>query len=70
VVLHLIVMIIFIIFIADAGNNRIQKFSINGNYLLQFGNDGDSELSDPHGIAAHNNKAYVADYQHKKITVF
>ncbi|XP_065888539.1 E3 ubiquitin-protein ligase TRIM71-like [Dysidea avara] len=59
-------------YIVEYNNNRsrVQKFSINGNYLLQFGNDGDGKLSGPYGITIHNNKVYVADYDNKRIAVF
>ena len=51
-------------------NHRVQKFSIDGNYLLQFGNDGDGKLRYPRGITTHNNKIYVADYHNHRIAVF
>ena len=56
-------------YIAD-DNHRVQKFSINGNYLLQFGNDGGGKLRYPRGITTHNNKVYVADSSNHRIAVF
>ena len=58
-------------YVVESGNNRVQKFSANGNYLLKFGNDaGDGKLSGPQGITIHNNKVYVADYSNGRIAVF
>ena len=56
----------------DGGNHRVQKFDINGNYLLQFGGrgKGDGQLNAPYGITAHDDKVYVADYSNHRIAVF
>jgi len=51
-------------------NCYVQKFSINGNYLLQFGNDDVGKLSKPGGITTHQNKVYVVDIKNKHIAVF
>ena len=39
------------LYVVDSGNNRVQKFNTNGNYLLQFGSKGasDGRLSSPYG---------------------
>jgi len=60
------------LYVVEYGNSRVQKFSINGNYLLQFGNDDDDDdkLKGPVGITACNNKVYVADCSNKCIAVF
>jgi len=60
------------IYVVDSGNHRVQKFDINGNYLLQFGGrgKGDGQLNTPYGITTHNNKVYVADYSNHRIVVF
>ena len=51
------------LYVADHNNHRIQKFTIDGKYLLKFGN---RKLNSPHGLIVHNN-AYVTDYENKAI---
>ena len=53
-------------------NYRIQKFTIDGNYLLQFGRYGsdDGEMKCPKGLTVHNGKVYVADCGNNCISVF
>ena len=60
------------LYVVDGGIHKVQKFGINGKFLLQFGNkgNGDGELNGPYGIAIHINKVYVADYHNKRISVF
>jgi len=50
----------------------VQKFDVNGNYLLQFGGKGTGEgsLNDPRGITAHNGMLYIAEQSNKRISVF
>ena len=57
---------------ADNGNQRVQKFDIYGDYLLQFGKFGSdcSQLFSPVGITVYNDKIFVADYCHSCISVF
>ncbi|MCP6720046.1 MAG: 6-bladed beta-propeller [Patescibacteria group bacterium] len=67
------------IYVVDRGNNRIQKFDPDGNFLLKWGrNGGDGTLGDqpgefnyPHEIAIdkHDN-IYVADTRNKRIQIF
>jgi len=49
-----------VLYVADTGNNRIQKFDLNGNYLLQWGSlgTGNGQFRYPCGIAV-NNTGYV-----------
>ena len=60
------------LYVADTGNNRVQKFDINGKYLLQFGGQGsgEGELNTPYGITTHNDRVYVADSGNHRISVF
>ena len=62
------------LYVVDLDNHRVQKFdtNTNSNYLLQFGSRGSSagELSNPNGIAIHRDKAYIADYNNKRVSVF
>lgn len=59
------------LFVADSNNCRIQKFEIDGSYLLQFGKYGssDGELSHPVGITAYD-KMLVVDQCNCCISVF
>ena len=60
------------LFVVDGGNHRVQKFDISGKQILQFGSKGagDGELDGPFGIAIHTDKAYVAEFYNKRISVF
>jgi hypothetical protein len=60
------------IFIVDGGNYRIQKFDVNGRFVLSFGKMGDyeSELANPTDIAVLGENVYVTDTSNKKIVVF
>ena len=51
---------------------RVQKFTIDGDYLLQFGRYGsdDGEMKYPRGLTVHNGKVYVADCYNNHISVF
>jgi peptidylamidoglycolate lyase len=55
------------------GNNRIIKFSPNGNYLFEWGKKGnkENEFNIPHGIVLdENGNVYVADRENNRIQVF
>jgi len=58
--------------VVDSDNHRVQKFDIDGNYLLQFGGHGsdDGQLSNPLGITTHDDRVYVADKGNHRISVF
>jgi sugar lactone lactonase YvrE len=61
------------VYVTDNGNNRIQKFDQNGNYLLQWGGsgNGNGKFSYPSGIAVDsNNNVYVADSFNQRIQKF
>jgi len=57
--------------VADYSNNRVQKFDVNGNYLLQFGSSGsgNGQLNYPIGITTHN-KVFVTEETNQRISVF
>ncbi|XP_065909002.1 E3 ubiquitin-protein ligase TRIM71-like [Dysidea avara] len=53
-------------------NHRVQKFTIDGDYLLHFGKNGsdDGEIILPDGLTVHNGKVYVTNRGHRCISVF
>ena len=64
------------ILVADTWNHRIQKFSPDGKFLLQWGSsglavDGLDRLWGPRGLAvASDGKVYVTDTGNKRVVVF
>lgn len=60
------------IYVADSGNNRIQKFTPKARFVLSFGKKGkyEAELNNPTDVAIINNKVYVTDTGNKRIAVF
>ena len=60
------------LYVSEHGNHRVQKFNINGEYLLQFGHQGsgNGQLSSPNGITVHNEKLYIAESEGNRISVF
>lgn len=61
------------VYITDSGNNRIEKFDLNGNYLMQFGSAGTSsgKFSSPYGVAVDSSgNIYVADAGNNRVQKF
>jgi len=61
------------IFVVDTGNNRIQKFDSEGNYLSEFGQLGweEGEFSNPSDIAIDSkDNIYVVDSGNKRVQKF
>lgn len=61
------------VYVADSGNDRIQKFSSTGQFLLEWGQRGDEdrEFFEPAGIAASpTGHIYVADSRNHRIQKF
>jgi DNA-binding beta-propeller fold protein YncE len=59
--------------VADTGNDRLQKFSIEGNLLQVIGKSGsgEGEFDSPSGIAVSlKGNLYVADSGNKRVQVF
>ena len=61
-----------VLYVADSGNNRVQKFTLTGEYLGQFGNGGlrKHRLKDPHGICTDGGRVLVADYGNDRVQIF
>ena len=52
------------VYVTDIGNNCVEKFDSNGNYLTQWGSpgSGNGQFEYPEGIAVDSsNNVYVAD---------
>ncbi|MCK4430637.1 MAG: NHL repeat-containing protein, partial [Candidatus Aminicenantes bacterium] len=61
------------IYVLDAGNHRIQKFDINGNYLLSIGKEGEGpgDLRNPIDIFIDNKDLiYISDVGINRLSVF
>lgn len=61
------------LFVVDNGNNRIQKFENNGNFILLWGNFGaaNGNFNNPTGIACDaKGDVYVADTNNHRIQKF
>ena len=61
------------VFVVDNGNNRVQKFESNGNFILLWGNFGASNgsFNNPTGIACDaKGDVYVADTNNHRIQKF
>ena len=58
------------IFVSDSRNHRIQKFSLDGKYLGQFGSfgSGPGQLNIPWGLGLDTDgNVYVADWRNDRI---
>jgi sugar lactone lactonase YvrE len=61
------------VYIADYGNDRIQKFSNDGTYLSQWGTKGtdDGQFQGPSGLSIDSNdNIYVTDKNNNRVEVF
>ena len=60
------------LYVADCGNHRVQKFTVDGQYLLQFGSkgSGNGNLYLPKGLTLYNGKVYISDSKNSRILVF
>jgi 6-phosphogluconolactonase (cycloisomerase 2 family) len=62
------------VYVVDSGNNRVQVFDADGNYLNQWGTSGsgDGEFNGPTGIAVDdaNNVVYVMDTGNDRVQKF
>ena len=61
------------VYVAESGNNRIQKFDSSGNFLLKWGTPGfgDGQFNQPSGVAVDSSgNVYVADKFNDRIQKF
>ena len=61
------------VYLADWGNDRVQKFTADGWFLMKLGGpgSGDGELDQPTGVAVdRNGLIYVADWGNDRLQVF
>ena len=62
------------LYVADCGNNRVQKFDIKGTYLLTFGTStrgrGNGQLNGPIGVTVHDHQMYVTENGNDRVSVF
>ncbi len=61
------------VYVADSGNDRIQKFSASGAFLAKWGSEGseDGQFLFPEGIAVDSlGDVYVADSENNRIQKF
>jgi DNA-binding beta-propeller fold protein YncE len=60
------------VYVADSGNNRIQKFDSNGHFITSWGKTGseNGNFSVPYGIAVDSGYVYVADNSNNRIQKF
>jgi tripartite motif-containing protein 71 len=61
------------VYVADAGNNRIQKFDPSGSFITKWGSlgSGDGQLNQPAGVAVDRlGNVYVADAGNNRIQKF
>lgn len=60
------------VYVADTGNNRVQKFDANGVFITQWGTlgSGPGQFSGPFGIAVRGSSVYVVDTGNDRVEVF
>ena len=60
------------LYIVEYDNHRVQKCTVDGKFLNQFGGEGsaDGKLKDPRGLTIHDHRVYVTDCGNKRISVF
>jgi hypothetical protein len=60
------------VYVADGGNNRIQKFDSNGTFLAKWGErgSGDRQFNSPNGLTVDHGDIYVADTGNHRIQKF
>ena len=61
------------VYVSDPGNDRIQKFTSAGVFVIKWGTSGtgDGQFNDPHSVAvAPDGSVYVTDSNNNRIQKF
>ena len=61
------------VFVSDWGNNRVQKFTADGEFIMEFGEagDGNGQFRRPSGVSVdRGGDIYVADWGNDRVQVF
>ncbi|MFZ0183319.1 MAG: HYR domain-containing protein, partial [Nitrosotalea sp.] len=60
------------VYVTDLGNDRVEKFDTNGNFLSSFGSKGSGpdQFTSPAGIAIGNDSIYVVDNANSNVQKF
>jgi sugar lactone lactonase YvrE len=59
------------VYLADSGNNRIQKFNAGGAFVTQWGSNGDGLLRGPSGVEVdRDGRVYVVDSRNGRVQRF
>ena len=60
------------VYVADSGNNRIERFDLDGGEAMEWGSKGSGpgQFSYPHGVAANGDEVVVADDDNHRIEKF
>lgn len=58
------------IYVVDSGNQRINKYGVNGAILHSFGTKGEGKLLEPGGMFYRAGELFVADRKRNEIVVF
>lgn len=60
------------VYVADSGNNRIQRFNLSGGEAMQWGSYGSApgQFSYPRGVAANESEVIVSDDDNHRIEKF
>ncbi|MGA7370618.1 MAG: 6-bladed beta-propeller [Nitrososphaeraceae archaeon] len=62
------------VYVTDSGNQRVQKFTTDGSFITQWGEEGedDGQFSTPEGLAidSASGKVYVSDTSNNNVQVF
>ncbi len=56
------------IYVADAYNNRIQMFDVEGNFLLTFG--AEEKIKAATGIFVSNTQVFITDFENNRVLIY
>jgi DNA-binding beta-propeller fold protein YncE len=60
------------VYVADSGNDRIERFNLDGGEAMEWGSKGEGpgQFNYPHGVAANGDEVVVADDDNDRIQKF